>query len=154
MEMVRDSLSADKPGEELRARVAEELRARRADWDEYLRRSTSGNAEHPDELEWARCWHGRRIQDVRANAAQYGLQPDEDLPRMLPGYRQTDTFRDDMKEIPRRWGVPESTVLVPLRDLCRELVATPLSVYRWEQAGLPVVRYDPWALYDRARVQE
>jgi RNA polymerase sigma-70 factor, ECF subfamily len=154
MEMVCDSLNADKPGEELRARVAEELRARLADWDELMRRSTADDAEGPNELEWARWWHERRIQHVRANAAQYGIQPDEDLPRMLPGYRGEMTFRDDMKDIPRRWGVPESAVLVPLRDLCRELVATPLSVHRWEEAGLPVVRYDPWALYDRTRVQE
>lgn len=147
--MVRESLGADKPGPDLRARVAAELQARHDQWDRMLR----DHAED-DNTEWARWWHERRLEHVRANAAQYGLEPDETLPRMLPEYRQCDTFRDDMKDVPHRWGVPEGLDLVNLRDLCRELLISPLSLHRWSQQGLPTLRYHPWVLYDRARAKE
>jgi len=149
MEMVRESLDADKPGPELRARIAAELQARRDQFDATIKR-----AIERDDTGWAQRWHGRRMEDVRANAAQYGLEPDEELPRMLPEYRQSETFRDDMKDLPRRWGIPEGLELVPLRDLCRDLLVSPLSIQRWQEQGMPALRYCPWVLYDRARVQE
>ena len=39
-----------------------------------------------------------------------------------------------------------------LRDLCREMIVSPLSLYRWRDDGLPIVRYYPWVLFDRERV--
>ncbi len=148
-DMVRESLEGEKPETELRVRVQAELQARRAHWDSLLHEP----AEDGD-VGWAKWFHDRRMLNVRANAAQYGIEPDETLPRMTPGYRQSETFRDDRLDLPRRWGVPEGLDLAPLRDLCRQLVASPLSVHRWETQGLPVLRYWPWALYDRARVTE
>jgi RNA polymerase sigma-70 factor (ECF subfamily) len=149
MAMLRESLGAEKPGPELRATVAAELQARKARWDEMLRCVRDG-----DDEQWAGWWHDRRMEDVRANAAQYGIEPDEDLPRMLPAYWQCDTFRDDTKDMPRRWGIPEGLGLAHLRDLSRELSVSPLSIHRWEQDGLPSIRYHPWVVYDRARVMD
>jgi RNA polymerase sigma factor (sigma-70 family) len=146
MDIVQEAIGGDKPGPELREQVRAELEARRAYWDSL----SHGPADDGD-VGWAQRHHDRRMEDVRANAAQYGIEPDETLPRMVPGYRQYETFRDDMKDIPRRWGVPEGINLVPLRDLCREVVASPLSIHRWEAQGLPVLRYWPWVLYDRER---
>lgn len=149
MTMVRESLDAEKPGPELRARVTAELQTRKARWDEMLRRVRAEDQER-----WARLWHEERMEDVRANAAQYGIEPDEDLARMLPAYRQCETFRDDTKDMPRRWGIPEGLDLVHLRDLSRELSVSPLAIHRWEQEGLPSIRYEPWVVYDQARVTE
>jgi hypothetical protein len=144
--MVQENLVGDKPGPELRARVQSELQARRAQWDALLHEPADDG-----DVGWARWFHERRMQDVRANAAQYGIEPDETLPRMTPGYRQRETYRDDMVDLPRRWGVPEGIELVTLRELCREVVASPVSIYRWERQGLPVLRYWPWVLYARER---
>lgn len=148
--MVRESLDAEKPGPELRARVAAELQTRRDHFDETL----GGPPDHDDDTKWAHWYHERRMEDVRANAAQYGIEPDEELPRMLPEYHQSETFRDDMKDMPRRWGIPEGLDLVSLRDLSRELLASPLSIHRWAEQGLPVLRYYPWVLYDGPRVRQ
>ena len=147
MAMMRESLDAEKPGPELRARVAAELQSRKARWDEMLRR-----VQDEGDDRWARLWHEHRMEHVRANAAQYGIEPDEDLPRMVPGYRQCETFRDDTKDMPRRWGIPEGLELIHLRDLSRELSVSPLSIHRWEAQGLPAIRYEPWVIYDRQRV--
>jgi len=147
MDMVPETLDAEKPGPELRARIAAELEARKARSDEMLRRVRS-----EDQVEWARRWHEERMEDVRANAAQYGIEPDESLPRMSPEYRR-GTFRDDAKDLPRRWGIPEGLEITNLRDLCRELLVSPLSIHRWEAQALPALRYRPWVLYDRARVR-
>jgi hypothetical protein len=149
IDMVQETLGGDKPGPELRARVQAELQARRAHWDRFLHAPQDEGDE-----EWTRWYHERRMEDVRANAAQYGIEPDETLPRMTRGYRQSETFRDDMKDIPRRWGVPEETELITLQDLCRELVASPISIHRWRDIGLPVLRYWPWVLHDRTRVMQ
>lgn len=156
MKMVRDTLGEGKPGEELRARVAAELQARLAQWEAWV---SGWHERAPEEREqeeslWAQRWHELRMADVRANAAQYGVEPDESLPRMLPEYRQSNTFRDDMLDMPRRWGIPEGLELLCLRDVVRELTVSPLAVLRWEQAGMPVVRYHPWALYDLPRVRQ
>ena len=146
-DMVADALHDGKPGPELRARIAAELRGRRDAFDDRARRR-----DHEDNTHWARWWHDRRMSDVRANAAQYGVEPDEYLPRMMPEYRQSETFRDDFSDLPRRWGIPTGLDLVSLRDLCREVAVAPLSLLRWEEEGLPVLRYYPWVLYDRPRV--
>jgi hypothetical protein len=73
---------------------------------------------------------------------------------MLPDYQASETFRDDMMDIPWRWGVPEGLDLVNLRDLARETCLSPAAIRRWEDEGLPTIRYQPWVLYDRARVRE
>jgi hypothetical protein len=68
--------------------------------------------------------------------------------------RRSETFRDDFTDLPCRWGIPAGLDLACMRDLCREIVATPLSVLRWEADGLPALHYYPWVLYDRSRVRE
>ncbi len=146
-EMVSHALHDGKPGPELRARIAAELRARRDAFDDMASRTG-----HEDNTQWARWWIERRVADVRANAARYDIEADEDLPRMLPEYRQCETFRDDFTDLPRRWGIPADLDLVSMRDLCREVALAPLSLLRWEREGLPALRYHPWVLYDRPRV--
>ncbi|HJN16631.1 MAG TPA: sigma-70 family RNA polymerase sigma factor, partial [Armatimonadota bacterium] len=147
VEMVRESLDHEKPEGDLKERIAADLVRREADWDRPL--------DLPEDFEeqWARRYHERRMKNVRANAAQYGIEPDEELPRMVEGYRDSETFRDDMKDMPCRWGFPEGIRLTNLRDLSRELSVSPLSIYRWGQDGMPELRYDPWVLYDADRVE-
>lgn len=154
-DMLEETLHTGKPGPELRALVAEELRQRREQWDQWLLQWQAHDAAEPERnVQWAQRWHEQRLADVRANAAQYGLSPDLGLPRMLPEYRDRETFRDDLQEMPRRWGFPEGVEPVNLRDLARDLRVAPLELRRWEQEGLPVLRYRPWFAYDPARVGE
>jgi len=152
--MVEDELKAQRPGADLRQRVVDELMARKARFDEgaraYYVDGNVGGKPKPDP-EWVAWWHGRRIEDVRANAAHYGVEPDETLPRMLPEYRQSETFRDDFEDISRRWGIPEGVELISLRDFCRQIGATPLAVLRWEADGLQTLHYYPWLAFDLAR---
>ena len=148
-QMMRESLEAQKPGPELRANITAELARRQEQFDYMVGRVTTD-----DQAQWARQRHELRLADVRANAAQYGIEPDEDLPRMLPEYYMSMTFRDDFQDLPQRWGVPEAIDLTNLRDLGRVLKISPLSVHRWEQEGLPSLRYHPWTLYDRHRVTQ
>ena len=152
--MVEDELKAQRPGPELRQAVIDELMGRKARFDRLVYGETAEEdteAEQEREARWAKWWHDRRMVDVRANAAQYGIEPDEELPRMQRGYRQSETFRDDFADIPRRWGIPQGTELVSLRDFCRLVRATPLPVQRWEGAGLHILHYYPWQAFDRAR---
>ena len=141
--MVEDRLKSHRPDQ--RKAIVDELMARKAEFD---RRPWAPSQS------WADQWHERRMEDVRANAAQYGIEPDESLPRMLPEYQAMGTFRDDFKDIPRRWGIPEGTHLVLMRELCREVGATPVALLRWASEGLPVLRYHPWSAYDQARAKE
>ena len=90
---------------------------------------------------------------ARNKTKDNGPEPDDTLPRMVPGYRQSGTYRDDFKDIPRRWGIPEDVNLVSLRDFCRQLGAAPLAVHRWESEGLPVIHYYPWRTYDADRAR-
>ena len=143
--MVSEELQAGKPGPEQRKAIIDELMFRKAEFDRIKWKADS---------KWADWWHGRRMKDVRANAASYGIEADESMPRMLAEYQAMHTFRDDFKEIPRRWGVPEGTTLVFLRDLCREVAAAPVAVHRWAAEGLPVLRYHPWSAYDESRAQK
>lgn len=152
--MVEDELKSQRPGPELRKAVVDELMGRKARFDRLVYRRTAEEdteAEQERESRWAKRWHDRRMEDVRANAAQYGIEPDEELPRMQRGYRQSETFRDDFTDIPRRWGVPEGTELVSLRDFCRLMGTTPLAIQRWEGEGLQILHYHPWQAFDRAR---
>ena len=155
--MVEDSLKAQRPGPEMRRAIIDELMARKDRFDERVTEwyAKVGSKEvEEEETKWAQWWHERRMEDVRANAARYGIKPDETLPRMTPGYRQSETFRDDFTDIPRRWGVAEGVQLISLRDFCRQVGATPLAVHRWEEQGLRVLHYHPWRSYDEAQGTE
>ena len=143
--MVEDTLKSNRPSPQERQAVIDELLSRRAEFD--------AGPWHTSQ-KWADQWHVLRMQDVRSNAAQYGIEPDESLPRMLPEYQLSETFRDDFKDIPRRWGIPDGTPLVLLRELCRDVGATPVALLRWAADGLPVLRYHPWTAYDRGRAKE
>jgi len=143
--MVEDTLKSNRPGPQERQAVIDELMSRKAEFD--------AGPWHTSQ-KWADRWNRGRIQDVRANAAQYGIDPDESLPRMLPEYQLSETFRDDFKDIPQRWGIPEGTRLVLMRELCRDVGATPAALLRWAADGLPVLRYRPWTAYDWDRAKE
>jgi len=147
MAMVKETLESNRPGDEAREAVINELKARVAQFDAEIVKTRT-----PSE-KWADGWHKGRIEDVRANAAQYGITPDVDMPRMLPEYQASQTFRDDFTDIPQRWGIPEEVKLITLRELCRAVEVKPLALLRWQEAGMPVLRYRPWALYDRDRVR-
>ncbi len=155
--MAETELKSQRPGPELQQLIVAELRARRDRFDAAIRRSYRDGdfgQEYVPDPSWAEWWHERRMEDVRANAAQYGIEPDETLPRMLPEYQESGTYRDDFKDLPRRWGLPEGTRVIYLRDLCRDAGVAPLAVLRWEAEGLPVLRYDPWIAYDKDRSAE
>ena len=147
MAMVADTLGSHKPSPEQRQAIMDELMARRA-------RFQADVATFKPDLKWAAWWHERRMKDVRSNAAQYEIRPDEDLPRMEPEHQQRETFRYDFKDVPRRWGIPEETKLTFMRELCREVGARPLALCRWEAEGLPVIRYFPWFAYDASRTRD
>lgn len=150
---MKDDLAGTRPGPELRQSIIDTLMARKARFDESVSAYYATEATPEPDHEWARSWHDRRLEDVRANAAQYGITPDDSLPRMLPEYHRQHTFRDDFRDVPQRWGVPEGTRLIGLRDLARDVGATPLAIHRWEAQGLPVLRYDPWEAYDEERAK-
>jgi len=145
--MVSDTLNSHRPGPEERRAIMDELLGRKARFDKHICETFK-----PDP-KWAGWWHDRRILDVRANAAQYNMQPDEQLPRMLPEYQRSRTFRDDFKDVPRRWGIPSEVKLSFMREFCRDISVRPLALLRWEHEGLPVLRYFPWFAYDAQRVQ-
>ncbi|MBI3948011.1 MAG: sigma-70 family RNA polymerase sigma factor [Armatimonadetes bacterium] len=150
---MRDDLSAARPGPALRQAILDTLLARKARFDEHVAAFLATHVTTATEGEWAAAWHERRLRDVRANAAQYGITPDETLPRMLPGYRLSETFRDDFTDVPRRWGIPPGVKVIVLRDFARKLGVRPLALYRWEAEGLPVLRYDPWWAFDEERAE-
>ena len=148
LKMVEETLKSHRPGPEQRKAIIDELMGRKARFDQMISATWEPSAE------WADWWHQRRLEDVRANAASYGIEADESLPRMLPEYQLRETFRDDFKGLPRRWGVPEGTPLICMRDLCRDVGAIPLAVCRWADEGLPVLRYFPWSVYDETKARE
>ena len=147
MAMVKETLESNRPGDESRQAVINELKARVDQFDtEVIKTWTPGR-------QWADGWHERRLADVRANAAQYGVEPDPDMPRMLPEYQASRTFRDDFTDIPGRWGIPPEVKLITLRELCRALQVKPLALVRWREEGMPVLTYRPWTLYDEDRAK-
>ena len=145
MTMVEDTLKSHRPGPEQRQAVIDELKGRKKYFDQ--------RPWSPSE-QWADWWHQRRMKDVCANAARYGIEPDEDLPRMVAEYQAAMTFRDDFKDVPRRWGIPEDVELILMRELCRELAVSPVAIHRWADQSLPVLRYHPWYAYDKAQAME
>jgi len=148
LKMVEETLRSHRPGPEQRKAIIDELMGRKTRFDQTI------SASWEPSTKWADWWHQRRMEDVRANAASYGVEPDESLPRMLPEYQASNTFRDDFKDLPRRWRIPEGTRHTSMRDLCRDVGATPLAVYRWAAEGLPVLRYFPWLAYDESKARE
>ena len=145
IDMVEETLKSHRPGPEQRQAIIDELKGRLAQFNQQ---------SWPPDQGWADKWHARRIEDVRANAVLYGIDLDEALPRMLAEYQACRTFRDDFEDVPRRWGVPEGTKLVLLRELCRAVGATPLAVRRWADEGLSVLRYHPWSGYDQSMAKQ
>lgn len=130
-------------------RVVHDLEQRGERFEEML------SAVQADDWDsWATWWHERRMEDVRANASQYGTEPDETLARMRPEYRRSDTFRDDGVDMPRRWGFPEHVDVAGIGAVAQRTGIHPVEIIRSELRGLPVLRYHPWVLYDRERATE
>ncbi|MHC4716683.1 MAG: RNA polymerase sigma factor [Planctomycetota bacterium] len=145
MAMVKETLESRRPGDAAREAVINELKARVAQFDTEVVKTWTPSRQ------WADGWHQRRLADVRANAAQYDMEPDLDMPRMLPEYQASQTFRDDFTDLPRRWGIPADTGLITLRELCRAVEVRPLALIRWQAEGMPVLKYRPWILCDEDR---
>ncbi len=144
MTMVEDVLKSNRPDPSKRQAIMDELMSRKTEFDRRQWRPSQ---------EWAQRWHLPRMEDVHENASQYGLVPDESLPRMLPEYQAKETFRDDFTDIPRRWGIPEGTEFILLQQLCRRQKVSPVDVVRWMDEGLPTLRYRPWYGFDAGRAE-
>lgn len=96
-----------------------------------------------------RWWHEKRQADAEQNARLYGWTAPDIGPRMTRERMKSGTLsREGITAA--LWGIPPhvTTVIGDVRDLCRRLLVSPFTVWKWSRQGMPTLYYYPWRRYD------